>query len=25
MKYFVLGATYVIRLDAGERILETLK
>lgn len=25
MKYFVLGATYVVRLDAGERILETLK
>ncbi len=25
MKYFVLGGTYVVRLDAGERILETLK
>ncbi len=25
MKYFVLGATYVIRLDAGEKIVETLK
>jgi hypothetical protein len=24
MKYFVLGSTYVIRLDAGERILETM-
>jgi len=25
MKYFVLGSTYVVRLDAGERIVETLK
>jgi len=25
VKYFVLGATYVVRLDAGERIVETLK
>lgn len=25
MKYFVLGSTYVIRLDAGERIVETVK
>lgn len=24
MKYFVLGSTYVVRLDAGERIIETL-
>jgi predicted DNA-binding protein with PD1-like motif len=24
MKYFVLGATYVVRLDAGEKIVETL-
>ncbi len=24
MKYFVLGSTYVVRLDAGERIVETL-
>lgn len=24
MKYFVLGPTYVVRLDAGERIVETL-
>ena len=24
MKYFVLGATYIIRLDAGEKIVETL-
>jgi uncharacterized protein len=25
MKYFVLGSTYVIRLDAGEKIVETMK
>lgn len=25
MKYFVLGATYIIRLDAGEKILESLR
>ena len=25
MRYFVLGANYVIRLDAGERIVETLE
>jgi predicted DNA-binding protein with PD1-like motif len=25
VKYFVLGSTYVIRLDAGEEIIETLK
>jgi len=25
VKYFVLGSTYVIRLDAGERIVETVK
>ena len=25
MKYFVFGATYIIRLDAGEKIVETLK
>ena len=25
MKYFVLGASYVVRLDAGEKIVETLK
>jgi predicted DNA-binding protein with PD1-like motif len=25
VKYFVLGSTYVVRLDAGERIVETLK
>ena len=25
MKDFVLGSTYVIRLDAGEKIVETLK
>ncbi|MCK7470539.1 MAG: hypothetical protein MZU95_06910 [Desulfomicrobium escambiense] len=25
MKYFVLGPTYVVRLDAGERIVETLR
>ncbi len=25
MKYFVLGPTYVVRMDAGERIVETLK
>lgn len=24
MKYFVLGSTYVVRLDAGEKIIETL-
>lgn len=24
MKYFVLGSTYVIRLDAGEKIVETM-
>ena len=24
MKYFVLGPTYVVRLDAGEKIVETL-
>jgi predicted DNA-binding protein with PD1-like motif len=24
VKYFVLGSTYVVRLDAGERIIETL-
>ena len=24
MKYFVLGSTYVVRLDAGEKIVETL-
>lgn len=24
MKYFVLGPTYVVRLDAGEKVLETL-
>ncbi len=24
MRYFVLGATYVVRLDAGEKILESL-
>ena len=24
MKYFVLGSNYVIRLDAGEKIVETL-
>ncbi len=24
MKYFVLGPTYVVRLDAGEKIIETL-
>ncbi len=25
MRYFVLGPTYVVRLDAGEKIVETLK
>jgi predicted DNA-binding protein with PD1-like motif len=25
VKYFVLGSTYVVRLDAGEKIIETLK
>jgi predicted DNA-binding protein with PD1-like motif len=25
MKYFVLGSTYVVRLDAGEKIVETLR
>ncbi len=25
MKYFVLGLTYVVRLDAGEKIVETLR
>ena len=25
MKYFVLGPTYIVRLDAGEKIVETLK
>jgi predicted DNA-binding protein with PD1-like motif len=25
MKYFVLGATYIIRLDAGEKIVESLR
>jgi len=25
LKYFVLGASYVVRLDAGEKIVETLK
>jgi predicted DNA-binding protein with PD1-like motif len=25
VRYFVLGANYVIRLDAGEKIVETLK
>jgi predicted DNA-binding protein with PD1-like motif len=25
MKYFVLGPTYVVRLDAGERIVGTLR
>lgn len=24
MKYFVFGSTYVVRLDAGEKIVETL-
>jgi predicted DNA-binding protein with PD1-like motif len=24
MKYFVLGSNYVVRLDAGEKIIETL-
>jgi uncharacterized protein len=24
MKYFVLGPTYIVRLDAGEKILESL-
>ena len=25
MKYFVLGANYVVRLDPGEKIVEALK
>ena len=25
MRYFVLGPTYIVRLDAGEKIIETLK
>jgi len=25
VRYFVLGPTYVVRLDAGEKIVETLK
>jgi predicted DNA-binding protein with PD1-like motif len=25
MKYFVFGPTYVIRLDAGEKIIESLR
>ena len=25
MKYFVLGATYLIRLDAGDKIIESLR
>ena len=25
MKYFVLGSSYIIRLDAGERVIETLR
>lgn len=25
MKYFVLGSQYVVRLDSGEKIVETLK
>jgi predicted DNA-binding protein with PD1-like motif len=25
MRYFVLGSQYVVRLDAGERIVETLR
>ncbi len=25
MKYFVLGSQYIVRLDAGERIAETLR
>jgi len=25
VKYFVLGSTYIVRLDAGEKIVETLK
>jgi predicted DNA-binding protein with PD1-like motif len=25
VKYFVLGPTYIVRLDAGEKIVETLK
>ena len=25
MRYFVLGPTYIVRLDAGEKIVETLK
>ena len=25
MKYFVLGSSYIVRLDAGEKIIETLR
>jgi predicted DNA-binding protein with PD1-like motif len=25
VKYFVLGSSYIVRLDAGERIVETLR
>lgn len=25
MKYFVFGSSYIVRLDAGEKIVETLK
>jgi hypothetical protein len=25
VKYFVLGSSYIIRLDAGERVIETLR
>ena len=25
MKYFVFGASYIVRLDAGEKIVQTLK
>jgi len=25
MRYFVLGATYIVRLDAGEKIIESLQ
>jgi uncharacterized protein len=25
LRYFVLGSTYVVRLDAGEKIIETLR
>jgi predicted DNA-binding protein with PD1-like motif len=25
MKYFVLGSSYIVRLDAGEKIVETMK